>query len=127
MYITTSIPIDFSDSESTVVVEMEPTTLEIARTEIVQRLEIRVRDLKMRNRDLNEVSCERRGQGTFWDTPDVNVQAGKFWRAEASKLADYVELGKYATGCLRSEVDNLNARIRNLDDVSISRQFDRRF
>ena len=40
-----------------------------------------------------------------------------FWKTEASKLADYVELGKLAIKRLREENRNLEANIRSLKNV----------
>ncbi|KAF7971540.1 hypothetical protein HWV62_20852 [Athelia sp. TMB] len=104
-----SVSVDFSDFESTVLV---PTTLEIARMEIVQKLEARARTLGRRNRDLERKNRDLDEAGILC----VNLQALQFWRAEASKLDDYVELAKCAVGNLRDEIDNLNAIIRNLKD-----------
>ena len=44
-----------------------------------------------------------------------------FWKTEASKLADYVELGKLAIKRLREENRNLKANICSLKNVWVSK------
>ncbi|KAF7978411.1 hypothetical protein HWV62_823 [Athelia sp. TMB] len=96
-----STSIDFSDSESTVtMVGMETTGLEVAQVGLIRELNSRIRQLERCNCDLNEMR--------------------DFWETEASKLADYVELGKLAIKRRREENRNLNARIRSLDNVNNS-------
>ena len=43
-----------------------------------------------------------------------------YWKAEASKQDEYVELGRYRIKNLRNELENVNARIKDLEDVSTS-------
>ena len=50
-----STPIDFSDSESTVMVGMETTGLEVAQAGLILELNSRIRQLEGCNCDLNEV------------------------------------------------------------------------
>ncbi|KAF7971554.1 hypothetical protein HWV62_20880 [Athelia sp. TMB] len=95
-----STSIDFSDHESTVTVEREPTAVELAQRELIAKLEIRLLDLKSLKADLQEMLDH--------------------WKAEVSKQEDYVALGRYAVNNLQSEVDNLKARIWNLNDLAIS-------
>lgn len=51
-----SIPIDFSDRESTVVIVAETIPLEMSQAEMIEELNLRIRRLEICNRDINEVS-----------------------------------------------------------------------
>lgn len=111
--------LDFSDHESTVTVEREPTTINIPETEAIAKLKIRLRKLKTRNCDLDKVRILM--PHIVFGRLIWFVQMVNYWKAEASKQEEYVELGRYAVNRLRSEIENLNTHICYLNDVSTSR------
>ncbi|KAF7969118.1 hypothetical protein HWV62_28282 [Athelia sp. TMB] len=95
----TKILIDRSHHHSTVHLQREPTAIEIAQN-VIEKLKADLCDLQSHNWHLEEMLG--------------------YWKAEASKQGEYVELARYRIKDLRNELENVNARIEDLEDKLIN-------